>query len=266
MDTVPDEVRVFVKERRPANSEAAGKLADDFIQARKESQNVRHHDDKSGIQGRNSRRQCNLCGKAGHIAKDCRSKAKSQEEEKGQEPVKLGSEENGQQSVKSGSGKPKRDLKDIECFNCREKGHYSANCPKNTTTNAMLCTQGRVVGNQVANLKRQRFTAGVGNMKTGTVEGKSVSDILLDTGCSQTLVHQELVPEYKLKEGEAVAICCAHGDTVLYPLAEVTMEIEGKPIEIEAAVSDTLPMSVLLGTDNPELSELLTGMCRRSMH
>ena len=28
----------------------------------------------------------------------------------------------------------KRDLKDIECFNCHEKGHYSSNCPKEKKT------------------------------------------------------------------------------------------------------------------------------------
>ncbi len=84
-----------------------------------------------------------------------------------------------------------------------------------------------------------------------------MSDILLDTGCSRTLVHQELVPEGKLKEGDAVAIRCTHGDMVLYPLADISLEVNGRQITVEAAVSDTLPMSVLLGTDNPELAELL---------
>ena len=39
-----------------------------------------------------------------------------------------------------------------------------------------------------------------------------------------------------------------------YPLAKVNMEIEGVPIEVEAAVSTTLPVSVLLGEDMPELN------------
>ena len=54
-----------------------------------------------------------------------------------------------------------------------------------------------------------------------------------------------------------MAIRCAHGDTVLYPLADISLEVNGKQIAVEAAVSDTLPMSVLLGTDTPELAELL---------
>ena len=60
-------------------------------------------------------------------------------------------------------------------------------------------------------------------------------------------------------DGEVVAIRCAHGDTVLYLLAEVTIEVDGRKMNVEAAVSNTLPMAVLLGTDTPELGELLQG-------
>ena len=96
-----------------------------------------------------------------------------------------------------------------------------------------------------------------GVLKFGVVEGKYVGDILLDTGCSRTLVDQKLVSEDKLKDAGAVAIRCVHGDTVLYPLADISLEVNGKQIAVEAAVSDTLPMSVLLGTDTLELAELL---------
>ena len=54
-----------------------------------------------------------------------------------------------------------------------------------------------------------------------------------------------------------VSIKCAHGDTVLYPLAVVDMEVEGIPVQVEAAVVDTLPVGVLLGTDVSELPRLL---------
>ena len=58
-------------------------------------------------------------------------------------------------------------------------------------------------------------------IKCGTVEGKAANNILPDTSCSRTLVHQDLVPRTKFKEGEVVAIQCAHGDTVFYPLAQI---------------------------------------------
>lgn len=56
-----------------------------------------------------------------------------------------------------------------------------------------------------------------------------------------------------------MAIHCAHGDTVLYPLAEITIEVDDHKMQVKAAVSSTLPMAVLLGTDSPELSDLLNG-------
>lgn len=73
------------------------------------------------------------------------------------------------------------------------------------------------------------------------------------------MVHRKLVPEENIQEGDMVTIWCAHGDTVLYLFAKVSQEVEGCLIEAEAAVSDTLPISVLLGMDTPELTELLQG-------
>ena len=52
---------------------------------------------------------------------------------------------------------------------------------------------------------------------------------------------------------------CPGGDTVLYPLAQVRMEVEGKFLEVQAAVADHLPVAVLLGTDVPQLVDLLAG-------
>ena len=54
-----------------------------------------------------------------------------------------------------------------------------------------------------------------------------------------------------------MTIRCAHGDTVLYPLADIELEIDGLPIKVEAVVSETLPGAVLLGRDVPELTQLL---------
>ena len=56
---------------------------------------------------------------------------------------------------------------------------------------------------------------------------------------------------------DVATIRCAHGDTVLYPLANVSTEIDGRAFEVEAAMSATLPVSVLLGKDVPELKLLI---------
>ncbi len=72
------------------------------------------------------------------------------------------------------------------------------------------------------------------------------------------MVLQELVLPESILEGDVATIRCAHSDTVLYPLAKVKMEVNGIPIEVEAAISDTLPVSVLLGGDVPQLKQLLS--------
>ena len=93
--------------------------------------------------------------------------------------------------------------------------------------------------------------------RNGSVEGRQVEGILLDTGCALTTVRKELVPEEKILMGDAVTIRCAHGDTVLYPLAALGLEVDGISIPVEAAVSESLPVPVLLGRDVPQLASLL---------
>ena len=64
-----------------------------------------------------------------------------------------------------------------------------------------------------------------------------VSEVVLDTGCSRTMVRRDLVPEENLLPGEAVTVLCAHGDTMLYPLAYVDMEVEGMQLRTKVAIA-----------------------------
>ena len=109
LDTLPPGVRVFVKERKPASSAEAALLADDHITARRESNAGTTHDKRPGV-------RCNKCQKIGHFARECRQGMKGPEEKS---------------DVSSTRPKPlqKRDLKEVVCFNCHQKGHYASNCP-----------------------------------------------------------------------------------------------------------------------------------------
>ena len=49
--------------------------------------------------------------------------------------------------------------------------------------------------------------------------------------------------------------CCLR--KVLYPVADLEMEVEGLYIKVEAVVSETLPTAVLLGREVPQLAQLL---------
>ena len=116
--------------------------------------------------------------------------------------------------------------------------------------NALFCTD-------QAETAETQPQAGV--MQAGVIEGRYVKGIVLDTGCSRTLVKKTLIDDKKMLEGKTVSVRCAHGDTVTYPLARVTMAIKGHTIEVIAGVAEALPAPTLLGTDVPELAVLLEG-------
>ena len=61
--------------------------------------------------------------------------------------------------------------------------------------------------------------------RRGRVNGIPVEDIVLDTGASRTLVREDLVPPQAIREGPSVTIRCAHGDTVTYPLAQISISV-----------------------------------------
>ncbi|KAL5510151.1 hypothetical protein EMCRGX_G005644 [Ephydatia muelleri] len=68
----------------------------------------------------------------------------------------------------------------------------------------------------------------------GSEEGQKVKNVLLDTGCSRTMVKRGWVPQERIYQDES-----------------------GRhPIREEAVVADTLPVDVLLGTDVEQLRNL----------
>lgn len=71
-NSLPEEVRVFIRERQPKTSEEAGRLADDYYQARKESQVGKGTNRDKGAGG--EKLKCLRCGKPAHQVKDCRVK------------------------------------------------------------------------------------------------------------------------------------------------------------------------------------------------
>ena len=132
-----------------------------------------------------------------------------------------------------------------QCYHCKKQGHMSWECPEKS----MVCKERR----------DWRRKGGRPMYKTGKVEGQKVTDILLDTGCSRTMVRRNLVAMENIIVGRVATITCAHGDTKLHPLALMEVELDGSHIQVEAALSEELPVSVLLGTDVPELTHLISG-------
>ena len=221
LDTMPASVRVWVHEHKPQDSAEAGQLADDYAQARKVSGSG-HPGGKRGERPVEQRR-CYGCKQVGHVEQDC--------------PMRRDASRGG--GPPGGPVQQGKRASQLKCYNCGGIGHRARQCPGN----ALFC-------------RGQEWHRRQGLTLHGVVEGQVADDILLDTGCSKTLVRRELVPTEKILP-EQVPIRCAHGDTVMYPLANIEVQLGGMAFMVEAAVSYPLPMSVLLGTDVPQLGELL---------
>ena len=160
---------------------------------------------------------CTYCGRTGHTESVCRKNPREEERE------------------------------GPRCFQCRKVGHISRNCPERR---ALLWREDSE--------KRSKGSGGRQNSicQSGTVEGQKTR-ILLDTGCSRTMVSNRLVPLENYLEGKGVSVRCAHGDINFYPLAKVEIGVRDLKFIVEAAVAENPTVPVLLGTDVPELFQLL---------
>eukprot|EP00731_Ephydatia_muelleri_P013583 Em0007g893a len=225
LNALPRDLKIWVSERKPKTSTEAADMADNYVRARKQE-------------------------------RDPEVKRESRRENTGMKPWPRGQRDSERRSglpstVPSERGKytsgrkETLDREGVTCFNCGKKGHISRHCPNNV----LVCAH---VGWRN------------GLQRSGTVNGRRVEGIMLDTGCSRTMVHSDLVSDGQIREGESAVVRCAHGDTAMYPMADICVELDGYTIDTVAAVSDTLPMDVLLGTDVPELGMLLSQASERA--
>ena len=162
LTTMPNDLRIWVAERKPCTGAEASQLADDYIQA------PRMGSGGGGMEKRMETRVCHKCGQEGHLACNCPRKDRS-----------------GNPTASGGPPKTSKfpERPPVKCYNCGKRGHISMNCPEK----AGYCgTDG----------SRKPVT------RKGLVEGVVVSDILLDTGCTQTMVRRDLVSSSKIIEGK----------------------------------------------------------------
>ena len=119
LNMLPEDVRLWVYERKPKTSAEAGELAEDYMQARehsnKQSKLVRW-DKPPG--------KCPTCGSYGHWASDCPNPKMRRD---GPGPT--------------GDHKPSF-LEKVKCFHCSQKGHFASSCPQK----ALYCDTGREQG------------------------------------------------------------------------------------------------------------------------
>ena len=151
-------------------------------------------------------------------------------------------------------------------------GHYASKCPQRSKGDGKFKGSGKLSGYARAVQEQEKELQGepaaedsrestTGSSATtfhipGVVEGRNVP-VLVDTGCSHTLVRDDLVDPGKLDPEATVRVRCCHGDTRTYPTADVQVTIDGVDHHVRAGVLPDLPQPILLGHDVGVLPQLV---------
>ena len=85
-------------------------------------------------------------------------------------------------------------------------------------------------------------------LRLGTLNGRSFQ-MLIDTGCTNTMVSARYIDPNTLDRSNTVEIFCVHGDKVCYPTAEVNFRLGQWSQCSRVVVAPDIPVPVLLGTD-----------------
>ena len=289
LNTMPRDLRIWMCERKPTTGKEVGVLADDYVLARSRSRVEPPKQDKTKGGATQETRKCHSCGLEGHLARNCTKKDRGQpnEPEPKEKPKEksprdrterrcynchqrghiaihcpganycedvssTGRQVGGDQGVVVGElGGGDRDVVGSGCEVVQGDGGMGE-AGQGYSTGCEVVRDAGGVGR--AGIMETNCLLEDRSMKRrGMVEGTEVHDMVIDTGCSRTMVRQNLVPDNKMKAGEDIMVRCAHGDIVKYPLADVELDIDGVAVTVTAAVSERLPVSALLGTDIPGL-------------
>ena len=136
-------------------------------------------------------------------------------------------------TVKLSKGPAKKvDWKTVTCYKCHKLGHFAAECLEKAFLTDETIQRGR----------RLRCR--------GTVNNGREVEMWLDTACSRTTISSELVSPKSLKKRTRRAETVS-GELVDNPLADVELKVKGTTYRVEAAISDQLPVPVLIGQDIP---------------
>ncbi|XP_060782398.1 uncharacterized protein LOC132889677 [Neoarius graeffei] len=142
------------------------------------------------------------------------------------------------------------------CWRCGEPGHLQQQC-----TIMEVGAVVRIPDAPGAALDR----AGVYRISV-SIQGDTYQ-ALVDSGCNQTSIHQNLVQDEALGGAQLVKVLCVHRDVHNYPLVSVHIFFQGEKFIVKAAVNPRLTHSIILGTDWPGFGELMSqlvksGSCR----
>ncbi|XP_035986169.1 uncharacterized protein LOC118559583 [Fundulus heteroclitus] len=221
----PD-LRTWIKERNPKTSREAAELAEAFLSARRPSRDFIKAKSFSHLPSNKS-----------SSGTDFRLKATRQN------------------WYNTDPARSERSTVNKACHLCGQIGHLKAQCTKMSSSKNYMCSalQNQLSREDKSVCELQQHEPSIGVL----IEDKPCV-ALLDSGSNRTLVRQDSLPRDVIFSGATVDVCCIHGDNVPYPIAEVSIEVDGQCYTLSVGVLQTLPYQVVLGRDLPILAELIT--------
>ena len=198
---------------------------------------------------------CYHCGKGGHFAYECRSRLAG--ERQTAQPPEMPSPTQQVAARRDNRGnKPDRDLSEVTCFRCRQKGHISPNCPKNATPKIKRVL---VQEDQIQVLGRNDIFGAVGPHRM---------PVTCDTGAEVTVVPEEAVEQDQLT-GETCELRSFNDGKSVGKRCRVQISVDGTTFTKEAVTQPgkALGWSVCLSlnlTDPEERDFLMQQITRRA--
>lgn len=212
LDSVSPELRSWLIEKKPETSGQMARLANEHIQAKKGPL----------VDGKY----------VGYSKKSPLGKSKTVAMETPTKSINTDSSTDGNASTRA------KDKTDIRCFKCRKSGHLSYDCKekKRNTTTGLLCMSSH------EELQDKGFEH---HFIKGNIGGKDAK-MLVDSGCTRTLVHQKYVSDVE-KTGEQMSVLTANGEKLTVPLAWVDITSPRGCQRELVGIMDSLPVDILLG-------------------
>ena len=217
-DSLSTELRIWLKEKRPATAVELGRLANEHVQAKKGPL----------VDGK-------YVGYTEVVRSRQKPPSKSDSTESTTTTTSTSLEKKPEEKTTSNSAQ----LKSVKCFNCQAYGHYASRCPlpdkrtevKKSESAAYLCVT-----------PLERDSVYVPSYISGEIEG-GMAEMLADSGCTRTLVNRRFVHPSK-ETGHAITVLTANGEKV-----EAKVQIKSKSgthTEL-VGVLENLPVDCLLG-------------------
>ena len=182
LSALPDDVRVWVSERKPNTATEAGQLAEDYLKARSFNTLQKTERQPPG--------PCPRCSEHGHWARHCpyNPRQEGAPTAKGQPPRPPPTPSNYHRYRRTPASQPTDlmpcpFLDEVKCFNCNEKGHLVSNCPQKALFCSLLPAE--------ASKQQERVC------HHGTVNGIYMQDIVADPEGGDGQTHYHLLHSWR---------------------------------------------------------------------